>query len=233
MKPGLGVLIPAAGSGDRMGGVRKAFLDLDGEPLLQRALAVFLEHPRTHAVVVALPADEAQTPPAWLTELDPRINVVAGGSTRTESVATALAALSAEAGLVAVHDGARPFVDRIVLDGLLRHAEAGFGAVPGYPAVDTLKRVGPDGSVVETVDRTSHWQVQTPQLFPRDLLERAYRQAEASGTVATDDAALVERIGGSVKVVQGSPYNLKVTWPADLALARVILTSVSDPGVRP
>lgn len=224
MKPGLGVLIPAAGSGERMGGVRKAFLELDGVPLLQWAIGAFLEHPRTRQVVVALPNPDAQSPPAWLRSLDPRVSVVPGGSTRTRSVAAALAALAGDVTLVAVHDGARPFVDRPVVDRLLEHAELGDAAIPGYPAVDTLKRVDDEGRVLSTPDRAWHWQVQTPQVFPRELLERAYRLVAEADVGTTDDAGLVERIGGVVRVVRGSPYNIKVTWPGDLAVARAILT---------
>ena len=231
--PDLGVLVPAAGSGERMGGVRKAFLDLAGVPLLQWAVAAFLEHPATHSVVVALPEDEAERPPAWLAQLDPRIAVVSGGATRTESVAAALQALGDEVAIVAVHDGARPFVDLAVLDVLLNCARSGVGAIPGYPAVDTLKVVDADGHVEATPDRSRHWQVQTPQVFPRELLELAYGRAVAARVRATDDAHLVEQVGGTVRVLPGNPDNLKVTWPGDLVIAQAILGARARPAQDP
>lgn len=219
----LGVVVPAAGSGERMGGVQKVFLELDGKPLLERALDAFLRYPATRAIVVALPTGDARRPPGWLQDLDDRIRVVPGGRTRTESVSKALEHMDPDVTLVAVHDGARPFVDFEVLDGLVETATTGAAAVPGYPSGDTLKRIDPEGRVVATPNRDVHWQIQTPQVFPRDLLERAYARAVRDGRSATDDAHLVEQCGGTVRVLRGSRDNLKVTWPGDLALAEAIL----------
>lgn len=231
--PDLGILVPAAGSGERMGGVEKAFLELVGVPLLAWSVRTFLKHPATTSVVVALPPSHASAPPEWLVDLDPRVAVVPGGASRTASVAAALDALPADATIVAVHDGARPFVDPSVLDLLLERARSGEGAVPGYPAVDTLKRVDADGLVESTPDRSRHWQVQTPQVFPRTVLERAYRRALLEGWQATDDAHLVERDGGVVRVIRGRPDNLKVTWPGDLRIAEAILANRDQPSGVP
>lgn len=215
--------MPAAGAGRRMGGVRKAFLELDGQPILLRAIRPFLETPGVECVVVALPPDRAAHPPAWLTGADPRIRVVAGGATRGDSVAAAVAALPAEVEVVLVHDGARPLVERGLVERCLRAAAAGRAVVAGVPAVDTLKEVDARGRVVRTPPRGRYWHAQTPQAFPRRLLERACRRARADGVEGTDDASLVERLGGGVEMVEGSPRNLKVTRPEDLVLAERLL----------
>lgn len=203
-----------------MGGVKKPFLELRGMPVLEHALRPFLSDPRTTVVVVALADEEAEAPPTWLSELDPRIRVVAGGATRTESVRRALGALPAEVDVIAVHDGARPFVTPEVVRACLDLAATGVGAVAGTPAVDTMKRVGEDGVVLETPPRETLWHAQTPQVFPADALRRAYGAASAAGS---DDAALVEATGLRVRMVDAGARNFKVTRPADLALGEAML----------
>ncbi len=220
--------MPAAGAGRRMGGVRKAFLELDGQPILLRAIRPFLETSGVECVVVALPPDQAARPPAWLTGADPRVRVVAGGATRGESVAAALAALPPAVEVVLVHDGARPLVTRGLVERCLRAAAAGRAVVAGVPAVDTLKEVDASGQVVRTPPRGRYWHAQTPQAFPRRLLERAYRRARENGVEGTDDASLVELLGGEVEMVEGSPCNLKVTRPEDLILAKRLLETAEE-----
>lgn len=206
-----------------MGGTRKTFLELAGQPILLRAIRPFLETPGVECVVVAVPPDVAARPPAWLTGADPRVRVVAGGATRGDSVAAALAALPPEVEVVLVHDGARPLVARDLAERCLRAAAAGRAVVAGVPAVDTLKEVDARGRVVRTPPRGRYWHAQTPQAFPRSLLERAHRRAREEGIEATDDASLVERLGSEVELVEGSPRNLKVTRPEDLVLAERLL----------
>ncbi len=220
--------MPAAGAGRRMGGVRKAFLELDGQPILLRAIRPFLETSGVECVVVALPPDQAARPPAWLTGADPRVRVVAGGATRGESVAAAVAALPPAVEVVLVHDGARPLVTRGLVERCLRAAAAGRAVVAGVPAVDTLKEVDASGQVVRTPPRGRYWHAQTPQAFPRRLLERAYRRARENGVEGTDDASLVELLGGEVEMVEGSPCNLKVTRPEDLILAKRLLETAEE-----
>ncbi|HUP52643.1 MAG TPA: 2-C-methyl-D-erythritol 4-phosphate cytidylyltransferase [Longimicrobiales bacterium] len=216
--------MPAAGSGERMGGVRKPFLELAGEPVLLRALRPFLDDPRVVGVVVALSADQAASPPDWLRALGPRVVVALGGATRSQSVRAAIAALPAELDVIAVHDAARPLVTSEVVASCIDLALEGFGAVAGCPAVDTLKRVGTDGAVIETPDRASLWHAQTPQAFPAHVLRSAYADTTAEGT---DDAALIERAasGTVVRMVDAGPFNLKVTRPLDVTLAEAILRS--------
>lgn len=219
--PRVGVVIPAAGLGARMGGVKKPWLTLLGEPLLLHTLRPFLAHPDVVAVRVALAPEDAVDPPEWLRTRDPRLACVAGGATRTASVRAALGALP-EVDVVLVHDAARPLVTRAILDRCIAAVRgAPVGAVAGWPASDTLKRVDQDGRVVDTPDRRGVWHAQTPQAFPRALLDRAY--AAWDGQDATDDAALVERAGGTVVMVEGAPTNLKVTRPEDVAVAEALL----------
>lgn len=218
--PRVGVVVPAAGSGRRMGGVKKPFLELAGVPVLARALAPFLADERVVAVVVALAAEDVGDPPEWLMALDPRIGVTSGGATRTESVRRGVAALPANIDVIAVHDAARPFVTADVVDRCVEVALRGEGAVAGTRAVDTLKRVDDDGRIVETPPRASMWQAQTPQVFPAAVLRRAYADPGVEGT---DDAALVEALGVPVRMVDAGTRNFKVTRPDDLRVAAAIL----------
>lgn len=219
----VGVAVPAAGMGTRMGGVRKPFMDLAGHPILFWALRPFLQHPQVTAVSVALGEEDAASPPEWLISLDPRIQVVPGGATRGDSVRAALASLPAELDLVAIHDAARPLVTGEILDRCLAAVGSERGAVAGWPAVDTLKEVARGGRIVSTPNRDRIWHAQTPQVFPRLKILEAYRRALEDRVIDTDDSALVERIGGEMVMVSGSPFNLKVTRPEDLSLAELLL----------
>lgn len=216
----VGVVVPAAGSGRRMGGLSKPFLELAGEPVLLHALRPFLAQASVVSVVVALAPDDAASPPDWLAGLDERIAVVVGGETRTESVGNALAALSPDVDVIAVHDAARPLVTTEVVAECIAVAAGGQGAVAGCPAVDTMKEVDGGGRIVHTVDRSSLWRAHTPQVFPAALLRAAYERA---GPGATDDAALVEGMDVEIRMVDGGAWNLKVTRPDDLPVAEALL----------
>ncbi|GMV04287.1 MAG: 2-C-methyl-D-erythritol 4-phosphate cytidylyltransferase [Gemmatimonadota bacterium] len=218
----VGVAIPAAGSGQRMGGVRKPFLSLRGEPVLLHALRPFLADGRVVAVVVALGEADAADPPAWLTAVDARVRVVAGGATRAESVRNALRALPDDLDVVAVHDAARPLVTGDVVSRCIDVAVGGEGAVAGCPAVDTMKEVDGEGRVVATPDRARLWHAHTPQVFPAAVARRAYGGELGS---ATDDASLVEGMEIPVRMVDGGPLNLKVTRPEDVLVADAVLRS--------
>ena len=220
----VGVVVPAAGSGQRMGGRAKPFLELSGEPILLRALRPFLEHTGVREVVVSLPTADAESPPDWLIEADRRIRVVAGGETRRDSVWAGLQALSDGLDVAVVHDGARPLVSRDVVRRCIDLAGRGLGGVAGVPAIDTIKEVDDDGHVVATPDRSRLWHAQTPQAFPLRVIIDAYRRAFTDGFLATDDAALVERIGGRIMMVESSADNLKITRPEDLELAESLLS---------
>lgn len=218
----VGLAVPAAGMGRRMGGLRKAWLELAGTPVLQHALRPFLARGDVVAVRVALAVDDAADPPRWLTDLDRRVRVVAGGETRADSVACAVAALPEDVDVILVHDAARPLLPDGVIDRVIAAASAGTGAVAGLPAIDTFKRVSDAGRILGTPPRDGMWLAQTPQGFPAALLRRALRALHDDPTLAarvTDDASLVEAVGGEVVMVAGAPRNLKVTRPSDLPLA--------------
>lgn len=219
----LGVAIPAAGSGTRMGGVRKPFLTLLGEPVLLHSLRPFLAHPKVQAVAIALGEEDFLNPPDWLTVLDSRVVLVKGGASRGESVLAALNALPQTIDVVAVHDAARPLLTGDMIDRCLAAIEVNRGAVAGWPAVDTLKKVDASDRILNTLPRASVWHAQTPQVFPRDLILAAYEAAGKAGIAETDDAALVERVGGEVVMVEGSSSNLKITRRSDLPLAEFFL----------
>lgn len=218
-----GLAVPAAGTGQRMGGVKKPFLELAGIPVLARALRPFLEDERLVAISIALGPDDADAPPAWLTGLDARVRVVVGGWSRAESVRRALAALPDDLDVIAVHDAARPFVTPEVVRRCFDLAAEGMGAVAGTPATDTIKRVDAKGHVVDTPARETLWQAQTPQAFPADALRRAYREATVEGT---DDAALVEGTGLTIRMVDAGPRNAKITHPDDLVLGEAMLAAL-------
>lgn len=215
-------MIAAGGSGARMGPGRgrKQYLELGGEPVLLHAIRPFLEHADVAWVIVALPAEDVEEPPFPIPD---GVRVVEGGAERGDSVRRALDVVPAEADVVLIHDGARPLVTGAVVDRVLRAAAGGLGAVAAVPVADTLKRVADDGTITSTVSRRGLWQAQTPQAFPRVMIVDAYRRAAEEGVAATDDAALVERYGGRVVVVEGDVRNLKVTHPADLTLAELLL----------
>jgi 2-C-methyl-D-erythritol 4-phosphate cytidylyltransferase len=220
-------IVPAGGAGTRMGGSgrRKQYLELGGEPILLRALRPLLAHPEIEWVVVALPAEHVAEPPF---PLPPGVLLVAGGRERGDSVRSALRVVPAEADVVVIHDGARPLLDLALVERTLRAAGGSAGAIAAIPVADTLKRVSAEGSITETVDRRGLWRAQTPQAFPRALVVGAYERAEVEGVTRTDDAALVERYGGRVFVVEGDERNIKITRPEDLALAELLLRAGKD-----
>ena len=231
MLPDVGVIIVAAGRGARIGGTPKQFRDLAGVPVLLRALRPFTSHPAVACTVVALPEADAAAPPEWLAPLvGDGLRLVAGGSARGDSVRAALAALPAHCATVLVHDGARPLVSRETIDAVIAVAATGAGAVAAVPLGDTLKDVE-DGAtplvVGRTIPRERLWRAQTPQGFPRALLERALNAAAADAVQGTDDAELVERIGGRVEIVPDQQANIKLTTPGDFALAEALLRTVS------
>jgi 2-C-methyl-D-erythritol 4-phosphate cytidylyltransferase len=231
----VGVVIVAAGQGTRLGGgVPKQYRDLGGVPMLLRALRPFTAHTDVANTVVVLPSDDVGHPPPWLADLlGDELSVAAGGAERRESVAHGLAALPGSCTLVLVHDGARPLVDRATIDAVVAVARHGEGAVPAVPLGDTLKEVAeppspgtaqPPGLLVSrTIPRDRLWQAQTPQGFPRALLEEAHARARREPGPATDDAVLVERLGAHVRLVPGSVLNFKVTTEAEFRLAERLL----------
>ena len=202
----------------------KQFLELAGVPLLLRSIRPFASHPAVRQIVVALPAEHVDAPPAWLAALvGDRVRVVAGGAQRGLSVQHGVAALDAACDLVLIHDAARPLVSRTTIDAVIDVARRGIGAVPAVPVGDTIKRADAALRVTATVPREGLWRAQTPQGFPRGMLDDAYARAADSVASYTDEAALVEAMGAQVQVVPDDPTNIKVTTPADIEVVAALL----------
>lgn len=210
-------LVPAAGQGTRLGeGVPKAFVTLRGRTLLQWAVGGLLDSGAVDRVVVIVPPDRVDR---LRGELPDRVDVVAGGAERTDSVRAGMAA-AGDADLVLVHDAARALTPPALVARVVAELRAGREAVvPALPVTDTIKSVDLLGVVTGTPERSELRAVQTPQGFTADLLRRAY---DASDTLATDDAGLVERLGARVRTIAGEPLAFKITTPLDLALARAL-----------
>ncbi len=227
-EPDVGVVIAAGGVGARAeGDDPKQFQPIAGVPMLLRAIRPFASHPRVADLVIALPQRFVDDPPPWLADvIGARLRVVPGGATRVESVGAALGALRAVVSIVLVHDAARPLVSRETIDAVIAVAAEGRAAVAGVPLTDTVKRARAGSRVVEaTLARERLWRAQTPQGFPRRVLEEAYATWRARGGDAppTDDAQLVEDAGHEVEIVPDRPTNIKVTTADDFGLAEALL----------
>lgn len=231
------VIIPAAGLGTRMSAASsgskaktKQFFELQGTPILFRTIRKFANNSRVGEIVVALRPSERE---GFLQQAERQgfrrpLRIVEGGEHRQNSVANALAALdAAPEDIILVHDAVRPFVDDEIIDGVIEAVKKYDAAIAGVPAVDTVKQVDrtADGAVVlATVPRERMVMAQTPQGFRFGLLKKAFDEATADGFLGTDEASLIERAGGSVHVVMGSPRNMKITTPGDLELAEFYLS---------
>ncbi|MEQ1693801.1 MAG: 2-C-methyl-D-erythritol 4-phosphate cytidylyltransferase [Gemmatimonas sp.] len=224
----VGVVIVAGGSGSRTGsGELKQFRWVSGKPALLHSVQAFMARPDVAIVVVVLPKAYAADPPPWLFQCDvDRLLVSTGGTERHQSVLNGLEDLPEHIVITVVHDAARPLVTDDTIDRVIAEARKGHGAIAALPVVDTLKEVDDAGRIVRTVDRARLWRAQTPQAFPREVLERAHVEAQRDQVLATDDAALVERLGLPVVVVQGSERGLKITTEADFARAEALSTLV-------
>lgn len=219
-------IVPAAGSGERLAvGVPKAFYQLDGQTLIERAVDGLLDSGVVDTVVVAVPADRTDEARQILGH---RAMIVAGGSNRTDTVNLALTVLSgtAEPEFVLVHDAARALTPPALVARVVEALRDGYAAVvPVLPLSDTIKAVDANGVVLGTPERAGLRAVQTPQGFTTDLLLRSYQRASLDLPAAeyTDDASLVEHIGGQVQVVDGDPLAFKITTKLDLLLAQAIV----------
>jgi 2-C-methyl-D-erythritol 4-phosphate cytidylyltransferase len=217
----VGVVIVAGGSGTRIGGGElKQFRWVAGKPALLHSVQTFMARDDVAIVVVVLPKAYAADPPPWLFQCDvDRLLVSTGGTERHESVINGLEDLPESVQIAVVHDAARPLVTDDTIDRVIAEARKGHGAIAALPVVDTLKEVDEHGRIVRTIDRSRLWRAQTPQAFPRAVLEHAHIEARRDGVGATDDAALLERLGLTVVVVQGSERALKITTEQDFARA--------------
>lgn len=217
----VGVVIVAGGSGTRTGGGElKQFRWVAGKPALLHSVQAFMARDDVAIVVVVLPKAYAADPPPWLFQCDvDRLLVSTGGNERHLSVLNGLEDLPEHLSIAVVHDAARPLVTDDTIDRVIAEARKGHGAIAALPVVDTLKEVDASGRIVRTVERAGLWRAQTPQAFPREMLERAHVAAQRDQITATDDAALLERLGMPVVVVQGSERGMKITSESDFARA--------------
>jgi len=231
------VIIPAAGLGTRMAppgpgkGKTKQFTELNGTPILIHTLRKFASSAAVSQIVVALRATEIDEFRARLEKeediLRKPVELVEGGEHRQQSVANALARISASADdIVLVHDAVRPFVSEDIINQVVQATRKYGAAIAGTPAVDTIKQVDrtSEGALItSTIPRERVVMAQTPQGFRYQILKKAFDEAEADGFLGTDEASLVERSGGEVAVVMGSPRNIKITTPSDMELAEFFL----------
>ncbi len=224
-------VVPAAGSGRRMAAeVPKQYLKLNGVPILEHTLRALLACPDIRGVVVVLdPSDRRADAIASLA--DPRVSRAAGGAERADSVLAGLQAVATEAGAedwVLVHDAARPCISVGVLRSLISSCTAaGVGTVMAQASVDTLKRVSEDNRVLETLDRSVIWRAQTPQMFKLLELMSALSTALIDDIAITDESMAMELAGYRVSILEGPSTNIKITLPADLEMAEIILRRLS------
>ncbi len=227
-------IIPAGGSGRRMGGgAPKQYLPLGGVPILARTLQAFQVSPFIDEILLAVP--EGDIPEVQKTlvagyRLFKVSRVVAGGVRRQDSVRNALAHLRGEEGIVLVHDGVRPFVTGDLIRRTVAAAGTDRAVSVGIPVRESVKEVGPSGWVVKSVAREGLWLIQTPQAFHVELLYAAHERALVDGFQGTDDASLVERMGVPVRMIPGDRDNITVTTPEDLALGEMILLRFGQGG---
>ncbi len=223
----LWVIVAAAGDSRRMGlpdGESKQFLLLGGEPILNHSVRRLLAMDAVDGLVVVLHPSHTVRFAGELLAFDDRkpLLIAEGGATRPDSVRAGLLEVPESAGVIAVHDGARPLFSRHVFEHCLDALRDADGAVPGVEVSDTLKRIDLQGRVGATIDRRDLWAAQTPQVFRASALREVYSRKDLDG--ATDDAMLLERAGFSVTLVPSTPANVKITTPADIPLAGALLS---------
>ncbi len=219
-------IVPAAGVGSRMGtDLPKQYLLLQGKTVIDWSIQTLLDQPEIESVTVAL-GEHDQIWPTTTSAADPRVKRVAGGLERCHSVLNALASLPPDVprdAWILVHDAARPCVRGEDISRLMRVATEGIGGLLGVPVHDTMKRTDEHAQIIATVDRHLLWHAQTPQMFRLGLLHQALQEALAAGVQVTDEASAMEWAGHRPMMVEGASSNIKITRPADLALAEYYL----------
>ncbi len=220
-----GAVIVAAGTASRMGGIDKVMAPLKGEPMILRTVRTFQACDAISEIIIVTRPD-LLVPIMDLCHDFAKVRaVIVGGKTRQESVEAGLGALSDKVKLAAIHDGARPLISWQVIDRTVRAANTYGAAAPAIPVKDTIKVVS-GGIVSETPDRSALKAIQTPQVFDVDLLWGALKKASDEAAQLTDDCSAVERLGMSVRIVEGDERNIKVTTPLDLKIAEAFLEDV-------
>ncbi len=220
-------LIPAAGMGRRMGRtMAKQFLPLGDKPMLAHTLLAFQRSTDVDEIIPILSEDDMEHCLRDVIEafhITKVKTLVVGGRERQDSVYNGIKKLEKDASVVLVHDGVRPFVTAAMIKECVDRARKGECVAVGVPLKDTIKEVGDDGSVRQTLERSRLWAIQTPQAFPAKVLRKAYEESYRKKVLGTDDAMLAERAGNKVWVIMGSYDNIKITTPEDLLIAEEIL----------
>lgn len=220
------LIIPAAGSGKRLGKeIPKPYLEIAGKTILEHTLTRFAPVEEIEQVIVSTSGRYTNQTKSILKRVfsAKEVKVVAGGKERQDSIRKALAQVNEDIQLVAVHDAVRPFIDVKTIKACFEKAAETGAAIVAVPAKDTIKNAGKNLVIRETPDRDNLWQAQTPQIFERKLLVKAYKAAQENQVTGTDDSSLVEKAGGDVFLVEGTRENFKITWPLDLQLAELLL----------
>lgn len=217
-------IIPAAGTGERMG-LKKQFIELLGRPLIYYTLLPFEESELIDDVILVVGIDDTDRIKKLIEQSGFKKvkKIIIGGKERQDSVYNGIKAISSSCKYVLIHDGARPLVTREIISSVATEVNLHKAVVVGIPSKDTVKSVSDEGFIKETLDRGSVWLIQTPQIFSYDIIKKAYERAFKIGYIATDDSRLVERLGQKVKIVKGSYENIKVTTPEDIVFAEAIL----------
>ncbi|MCP4367963.1 MAG: 2-C-methyl-D-erythritol 4-phosphate cytidylyltransferase [Deltaproteobacteria bacterium] len=223
-------VIVAAGKGVRMNdAVRKQYLPLAGRPVLAHCLTLFEKCNLINKIILVVPEDDFDyCRNNILPMLKSKINLVAGGRERQESVYNGLIAVGENNGIVIIHDGVRPFANNEMLESCIRGAKKHGACIVGVPMQDTLKKISFSNSIEKTIERNNIWLAQTPQAFRYEIIKKAHENAKLKEYTATDDAFLVEQIGNPVKIVKGNKNNIKITTREDLKLAQAMLQSGLD-----
>lgn len=227
-KQQVGLIIPAAGSGKRLGEeVPKPYLTLAGKTILEHTLTVFSRVKSIGEVIVSTSDGYKKQTEEILYRLFPDAScyVVQGGKERQDSIRNALNKISGKTGLIAVHDAVRPFACVDDIRKCINEAERWGGALLGVPSKDTIKVVTDNLEVKDTPNRKYLWNAQTPQVFWAALLREAYDYAYQHNFLGSDDSSLVEKIGGKVVLVEGTGNNFKITYPEDLEIAKFLITA--------
>ncbi len=224
-------IIVAAGKGSRMrSDIPKQFLTLDGRTVLFHTLSQFLKADRVSEIILVIAPEYLDS--QWINKSLPAragkpVRIVAGGTTRQQSVQKGLAAIDHKSDTVLTHDGVRLLIQPDIINAAIEKCMDHDGVIVAVPATDTLKKVA-GTRILETIDRKTVWQMQTPQVFKRKVLEQAFLHADKQGFVGTDEASLVEQISNDLQVLPGRKSNIKITVKEDLAIAKAIMENYAN-----
>lgn len=227
----LALIIPAAGSGKRLGtDLPKPYLEINEKTILQHTLEKFVDVDGLSEVVISTTDEFLEQTSQIVLEVFPKIktDVVLGGSERQDSILNAIKVLSDQVGYVAVHDAVRPFVETGLIKTCFQKSKKYGAAILALPVKDTMKISDTAGFVADTPDRSVLWHAQTPQIFEIHLMKKAYKNALEHGLSGTDDSYLIELVGGKVFLVKGKSKNFKITYPLDLELAKLLLKNTDS-----